>query len=107
MLLLNISRNVQGARGIHSKFLVEYISPYKGGRRKLRICAESLVYTASSRRNLVCLSMSDETHIINPGAIVSVVRAERTNKEISEFNNIPMSTHEEAQEGLYGFYRRG
>ena len=102
-----LALNIQGARGIRSKFLVEYISPYKGGRRKLRTCAESLVYTASSRRNLVCLSMSDETHIINPGAIVSVVRAERTNKEISEFNNIPMSTHEEAQEGLYGFYRRG
>ena len=36
--------------------------------------------------------MSSETHIINRGAIVSGVRAGRTAKEISEFNNIPIST---------------
>ena len=36
--------------------------------------------------------MSGVTHIINPGAIVSDVRAGRSNKEISEFNNIPMRT---------------
>ena len=36
--------------------------------------------------------MSSVTHIINPGAKVSVVCARRSNKEISEFNNITMST---------------
>ena len=36
--------------------------------------------------------MSGETHIINRRAIVSGVHAGRTTKEISKFNNIPIST---------------
>ena len=35
--------------------------------------------------------MSGFTQLINPGAIVSGVHAGKTNKEISDFNNIPMS----------------
>ena len=98
---------VQGACGIHSPFSKLNITSHKRGRRKLRTCAESLVYIASTWCNLVCFSMSGETHIINRGAIVSGVHEERTNKEISKFKNIPMNMHEEAQEGLYWFYRHG
>ena len=102
-----IHERIQGACKFCSLFSKLNISPYKGGRRKLCTCTESLVYTTSTWRHLVCFSMSDVTHLVNRGEIVSGVQAGRNNKEISEFNNIPMSMMKKHKKDYMDFIDAG
>ena len=51
--------------------------------------------------------MTGVTHLINRRAIVSGVRAGRSNKEISEFNNIPMSTMKKHKKDYMNFIDTG
>ena len=51
--------------------------------------------------------MSGVTHLINHGGIVTGVRVGRSNKEISKFNNFPMSTVKKHKKDVMDFIDTG
>ena len=79
---------LQGECGIDTQFLKFHSNGPEHPREKLRTCAESAGIQVSGKPASVGIIMQRSEQELQRGAVVIGVRAGRTDKEISKFNNL-------------------